>query len=75
MTRRFRSIGLIAATIVLLTLALAGTSLAADGSAAMAQHMRLMGSGNPGMTRMMVLMANGNPGMDAMMATKPFQMP
>jgi len=60
---------------VLLVAALAGGAIAADRSAAMEQHMRLMDTGNPGMMRMMELMDAGNPGMDAMMRAPAFQMP
>jgi hypothetical protein len=58
-----------------LVLAIAGSALAADGSAAMKQHMRLMADGNPGMERMMELMNAGNPGMGRMMEAPPFHMP
>ena len=59
----------------LLTLTLAASAIAADRSAAMQQHMRLMDQGNPGMNRMMELMGEGNAGMHRMMDAPPLQMP
>lgn len=59
----------------LLLVAVAGSALGADSSAAMEQHMRHMADGNRGMERMMELMDAGNPGMERMMEAPPFHMP
>lgn len=59
----------------LLLVAVSGSALAADKSAAMEQHMRLMEEGNPGMERMLELMGAGNAGMERMMDAPPFHMP
>lgn len=59
----------------MLVVSVAGSAFAANRSAAMEQHMRLMEDGNPGMERMMELMDAGNAGMERMMDAPPFRMP
>lgn len=68
-----RTLTALAVAILLVAVAV-GSALAADRSAAMEQHMRLMEEANPGMERMMELMAD-NPGMERMMDAPPFHMP
>lgn len=59
----------------MLVVSVAGSAFAANSSAAMEQHMRLMEDGSPGMERMMELMDAGNAGMERMMDAPPFRMP